>query len=403
MMLLQFFVWGSTNAILSEHLANALGFSGIQIGFVMAMLPLAIINSPVLVAPLADNNVPVQQILFALYLLSGLMAIGLSQVTSFPIWLCMFALFCLVFAPTIPLVESVTLVLMASDTDPYARIRLWGTIGWIMACICLSSWRWLTDAGMIPPISGDLFILAGAASFVNALHCRMNLDVPVRGFASPKSPYKHLLQGLGNPNFRLFLGCGFLLSLSATSCIVLTPLYLASAEIGISSSTLPVVIAIGQCSEVVVMYFLLSKAIVRFGIKKTLLIGSAAWFLRLLIFSMGCHPWIAVLSISLHGFAFAFAFATGVIYVDRVADPRFQHTAQSLFSLVYMGLGSLAGSLTAGLLYTNFQSGDVTSWSIIFAIPTSIIVIQMAVLALLFKGPSADPLPVGDIETADTL
>ena len=122
------------------------------------------------------------------------MAMGLAQITGFPVWLCVFALFCLAFAPTIPLVESVTLILMDSDTDPYARIRLWGTIGWVMACIGLSGWRWLAVGGLVPAMRGDLFILAGTASFVNALHCRINLDVPIRGSASPKSPYKHLLQ-----------------------------------------------------------------------------------------------------------------------------------------------------------------------------------------------------------------
>jgi nucleoside transporter len=391
MMLLQFSIWGFSNAILSEYLGNTLNYTGIQIGLIMSMLPLAIIISPILLGPVADTRIPAQRLLFGLHSICCVLSLALSQTTSFPLWISLFGLYCLAFAPTVPLVESITLKQLNSDQAAYSRIRVWGTIGWVLACLFLSGWRWAADQDILTHIPGDLFVFAGLASLMNAVHSLYRLNVPLEIQDSRESPFLYLKRSLENKNFRIFLICGFLMSASATYTIILTPLYFASTSVGISSSSLPAIISIGQVSEVLVLYFILSRFIDSFGIKKTFLLGSLAWFTRIFIYVIGFPAWITVASLVLHGFAFAFVFANGVIYVDKVADVRFQHSAQALFSLVYMGLGSLIGSLSAGALYSVFSTHNAVNWQAVFAIPAIVIGVQSLLFILHFKGPSKDP------------
>ena len=108
--------------------------------------------------------------------------------------------------------------------------------------------------------------------------------------------------------------------------------------------------SIAQASELIITMFL-SFFLLRLRFKSMVLIGLAAWTGRYLLFACGVFPayaWTNYIALALHGFAFAFIFAIGAMYVDKKAPKQLQASAQGLFALATYGLGSLAGTLAGG-------------------------------------------------------
>ena len=76
----------------------------------------------------------------------------------------------------------------------------------------------------------------------------------------------------------------------------------------------------------------------------TLMLGALAYFGRYFVWSTdGVTPAIAVTSQLLHGFGYAFFFASAYIYVDRIAPPDVRHSAQTMFGIVMLGGGPILG------------------------------------------------------------
>ena len=105
-------------------------------------------------------------------------------------------------------------------------------------------------------------------------------------------------------------------------------------------------------SEVLFM-LVLPWLLARWGVKKMLLIGMAAWVLRYLMFAFGdtgANYWMLVTGILLHGICYDFFFVTGQIYTDQKAGARFKSAAQGLITLATYGVGMFIGSYIRGLV-----------------------------------------------------
>jgi MFS family permease len=105
-----------------------------------------------------------------------------------------------------------------------------------------------------------------------------------------------------------------------------------------------------------------------------LLLGSFAWPLRYFIFAAEKPVWLIVLSLGLHGFGYAFVLVVQQLYVDRVAPKDIRGSAQSLLTLMTLGVGNVLGSLFCGQVQAHFTFTDahgnqVVNWPPIFILP----------------------------------
>ena len=108
--------------------------------------------------------------------------------------------------------------------------------------------------------------------------------------------------------------------------------------------------ALGQVSELLFL-LLIPLLFARWGVKKMLLIGMAAWTLRYVLFAFGDNGTLVSLlyaGIILHGICFDFFFVTGQLYVDRVVPRAQRAAAQGFIHVVTYGVGQLIGSWAAG-------------------------------------------------------
>src|SRR5699024_11616956 len=91
-----------------------------------------------------------------------------------------------------------------------------------------------------------------------------------------------------------------------------------------------------------IFMLLIPVFLVRFGIKKTLLVGMLAWAVRYVLFAYGDSGsllFMLIIGIALHGLCYDFFFVAGQIYTDSKAGEKFKSSAQGLITLATYGIG----------------------------------------------------------------
>jgi len=177
----------------------------------------------------------------------------------------------------------------------------------------------------------------------------------------------------------------FVVSTELMFYYILTAPFLMSDKIGLSASAVPGVMVIAQFAEIFVMALLLPKFLPKYGIRKTMIIGIMAWPIRYIIFSIAAPVWLVIASLALHGFCYVFFFTVAFIYVDSVAPNDIRNSAQSLITVVVLGIGNYIGSLFAGWVQTHFTVEGVTNWTGVFLVPVALTVFCAVAFMLFFK------------------
>ena len=392
MMFLEYAIWGSWFSVLSAYLMNTLGFSGTQVGWVYSLLPLATIISPFFGGQLADRYFPTQKVIAVLSLAGGVLLIFGSAVTSYSALMWVMLVYCLIYAPTLALTNSIAFINLKNSEKDFGGIRVWGTIGWIAAGLCLAGWRTVVKASGGAAVKGDTLLLAGLFSLVMGIISFWLPHTPPKKEEGAK-PWAFLeaLKMLKDSHFLVFIIISFIVATELQFYYVLTAPYLTSAHIGVSESAVSGVMIIAQAAEIFVMAILLPYFLPKYGIKRTMLIGVLAWPLRYIIFVIGAPAWLVIASLSLHGFCYVFFFTAAYIYVDMIAPKDVRASAQSLIAVVILGLGMFVGSIFSGWIQNLFTIEKVTAWRNVFLVPTGLTLFCALVFVFLFKaGKAAD-------------
>lgn len=383
MMFLEFFVWGAWFVTLGTYLAADLGASGSQIALAFLTQSLGAILAPFIVGLIADRWFAAQRILGVLHLFSAVMLFLAGRQGEFGAFF-VFALLAMIsFMPTLALANSISFRRLTSPERQFPAIRVFGTIGWIVAGLLIGWLGWEAGGAL-----ENTFVMAAIGSSL----------LGVYAFTLPHTPPE---PGQGRVTVRDVLGLDALALLKSRSylvfflasiliCIPLafyynfTNLYLN--EIGVQSAA--AVQSLGQVSEalfLLVMPLMLRKL----GVKWTLLIGMLAWALRYALFAFGDAGsllWLVIIGLVLHGVCYDFFFVAGQIYTDRFAPKHVRSAAQGLISLATYGVGLLIGSLISGPIVDAFLAADGThDWRAVWLIPAALAVGVALFFAALFR------------------
>jgi len=312
-------------------------------------------------------------------------------VTDFRVMVWLMLGYCLLYAPTLALTNSIAMINLADSEKEFGAIRVWGTLGWIAAGWLLTGWRSLAQDGVAPAVAGDALVLAGLFSIVMGVQAFTLPHTPPRREGVRPWAFLESLKMLRVKEFAVFLGITFVVATELEFYYILTAPFLES-DIGVSSVNVPAVMTTAQVAEIFVMAFLLARFLKRYGMRRTLAIGVIAWPVRYIIFAIGAPAWLVIASLALHGFCYVFFFVAAFIYVDKVAPPDIRASAQSLIAIVSLGLGRFLGSLFAGTIRDAFTVGGQTNWTFVFLVPCALTV-ACAVAFLLFFNEKAIPAP----------
>ncbi|MFO7588682.1 MAG: MFS transporter [Gemmatimonadota bacterium] len=400
MMFLQYAIWGAWAPVLSSYLLNDRGFSGGQVGWIYALLPLATIVAPIVGGQVADRWLASEKVIAFLQLGGGLLLIAASRIADFEALAVVMLVYCMFYAPTLALTNSVAMINLTDSEKEFGAIRVWGTLGWIAAGLGLTGWRWLGEGGTLPAMPGDMLFLAGILSLVMGLQSFALPHTPPQKEGVSPWAFLESLKMLRTRDFAVFVGITFVVATELEFYYILTAPFLESEAIGVASRNVPAVMTIAQLAEIFVMAFGLSWALKRYGMRKTLAIGVVAWPIRYVIFAIGQPTWLVLASLTLHGFCYVFFFVAAFIYVDKVAPPDIRASAQSMIAIIALGLGRFLGSLFAGGVRDWFTTPAGTNWTGVFLVPCALTVTCAAAFLLFFREESAPPPATAAAEVA---
>ncbi len=386
MMFLQYAIWGAWAPVLSAYLLGDLGFSGSQVGFIYGLLPLATVIAPFIGGQLADRYFASEKVIAFLQLGGGALLIWASTITDYGTLTIVLMAYFLLYAPTLALTNSVAMSHLDDSEEQFGKVRVWGTIGWIVAGLGLTAWR--SGVGTAA-MAGDMLVLAGAFSILMGLQSFLLPSTPPNKEGTSPWAFLEALSMLKDRNFAIFMLISFVVATELQFYYVLTGPFLVSDVIGISPANLSGVMTIAQIAEIFVMAVVLSWFLKKYGMRSTLALGVIAWPIRYIIFAIGTPWWLVVASLALHGFCYVFFFVAAFIYVDSVAPRDIRASAQSLIAIVTLGVGSFVGSNFAGYVQNRFTADGVTDWFTVFLVPCAITVLCAVAYLLFFKDDRA--------------
>ncbi|MCW3091649.1 MAG: transporter [Ferruginibacter sp.] len=382
MMLLQFFIWGSWYVTMGTYLANTLKADGLQIGVAYGMMAIATIISPLLIGVIADRFFAPRNLMALLHFAGGIILLLITRITDANTFNWVLLLYALMYAPTMALSNSIAFDQLKNTGKSFSAIRVFGTVGWIIAGISIDK------VFSIPPSAmGATFTMAGVASIVLAI---LSLMIPKRQttIASPTTTDarilgKHVFVLFKNRSFTIFFIASILI------CIPLSFYYsLANQffnEKGLADATSKM--TMGQFSEAIFI-LMIPFFMKRFGIKWMIIIGMLAWIARFVCFrygDAGINSWMLIAGIILHGVCYDFFFVTGQIYTDSVANDHNRNAAQGMITMATYGVGLWIGSLLSGYIAKqNTINSTSHHWEIIWLMPIFITVGVLLLFSLFF-------------------
>lgn len=389
MMFLQFFIWGAWYVTLGTYLGSTLNASDSQIGSAFSTSSWGAIIAPFFVGLIADRYFNAERILGILHLTCGIILYILSTSVSFGAFYPWMLLYLILYMPTLALVNSVSFRQMADPSKEFGRIRVWGTIGWIVSGLVISFlFSWDSSEAIASGALRNTFLMGSFASIALGLFSFTLPKTPPVTSASTKVSISKILglEALGllkNRNYAIFFISSILI------CIPLA-FYFQNAnpflvDINVSNATGKM--AIGQMSEVFFM-LLLPVFLLRFGLKKTLITAMLAWAVRYLLFAFGNSGDLAFMlltGIALHGVCYDFFIVSGQIYTDSKAGKQYKSAAQGLITLATYGVGMLIGYWAAGKISTFYIVNGVHQWKMIWIIPAVFSVVVLMLFLVFFK------------------
>lgn len=403
MMFLQFFIWGSFFVPLGGYLGKI--FTGQNVvGYIYSTHNWAGVIAPLFVGLVADRFFNAERVNGILHLLGAGLLWKCSQVTGSPDQLFGWLLgYFLCYMPTLALVNTITFHNVANASDEFPKIRLWGTIGWIVAGLVVAeSIFGLLEFPVLPGITdaGSTAFpmqLAAAVSLIYGLYSFSLPATPPNGKGQPISVGKMLgldaLQLFKDPAFAVFALCSFLVCIPLAFYYAMTYPFASNAAFGDKTAG---VMALGQVSEIVFMA-LVPFFFRKLGVKWMLLVGMLAWTLRYAVFGMmPSVPAMIVFGIVLHGICYDFFFVTGQLYTDRKAPKEIRASAQGLIGLLTYGAGMLVGNKVldwwagSSKLVAETREGWMAGAKMFWLMPAGIALAVAVIFAVAFRDHSAD-------------
>jgi nucleoside transporter len=390
MMFLQFFVWGAWYTTVGLYMTQQ--GMGTLTHWPYTVNPIAAIAAPFFLGLIADRYFATEKVLGVLHLLGAAVLFITPQATGTPTtFILLLLLYNLCYMPTLGLANSLAFHHIQDQEKQFPMIRVFGTVGWIVAGLFISFVLSALVTGLRPEQTALPLYTAATASVILGLYSFSLPHTPPPGAGQRVSVRSILgvdaLAQLGSRPFYVFIAASLLLCIPLAAYYNFTQLFLGSAGVQRIAATQ----TLGQVSEVFFM-LLMPFFFARLGVKKMLMVGMGAWVVRYLLFSFGAPDavfWMILGGILLHGICYDFFFVTGQIYVDKKSTPAVRGQAQGFLVLVTYGVGMLIGAQIAGNVFNRFLAGadslTLNQWSRFWMLPAGFAAAVLVMFALLFR------------------
>ncbi len=389
MTFLEWFIMGTWMATIGNYMTEI--DMAELVYWAYSVVPISAMVSPYFMGLFVDRYFDSEKVLGWLHIVSGaalaLVPLGAS-IGSPAFFLSALFLHGLCYAPTISLTASLPMHHMTDNERQYPIIRVFGTIGWIVAGVFVS--RVLhADTTPIPLYVGAISsVIFGLYSFTLP-----HTPPPKKG---QKASFKtvidfNALKRLSSRPFWIFLISVFLVWIVAAAYYPYTPILIA--DLGITDPAFKM--TFGQMSEILFM-LLIPLAYPKLGAKWMLAIGILAWAVRYFLFSFAVIDatlWMVIVGIALHGVCFDGVYVVGQIYIDKKAGPEIRGQAQGLLVFAMSGFGQLLGTIVMGEYFNELIVGTdhaASSWQAYWLYPAVLATVILLAFIVFFNDKQVD-------------
>jgi len=392
---LQFFIWGSWLLTIGAYWFQTKHWTGTDFGAIFSTMGIASLFMPAIAGIIADRWINAERLYGSFHIIGAILLFILPKINNPSTFFWVMLLTMIFYMPTIALAISVSYSTLNSRkidiVKYYPPIRVWGTIGFIVALWTVSLAGFEKSAAQ--------FNVASMASLFLGLYSFTLSKCPPLG----KGHKKSFVNALGLNAFSLFknykMALFFVSAMLLGASLQLTNAYgdtflhdfdnIPQFKDLLAVKYPAIIMSISQISEtlfILAIPFFLRK----FGIKKVILISMVAWVLRFGLFAYG-NPgrglWMIILSCIIYGMAFDFFNISGSLFVEIQSPRTIRSSAQGLFMLMTNGLGAFLGSRISGIVidkYFLLENGEF-AWKGIWLTFAAYALVITVLFAIFFR------------------
>jgi PPP family 3-phenylpropionic acid transporter len=239
---------------------------------------------------------------------------------------------------TLPLAESLTLAHLATTNGHYSRIRLWGSIGFIVASLFL---------GYLIDLQG-INILLWVLLIAQAIIFFLSNTIPETKEIQNKKNDLSIWKIIKTPSvIALLIGCTLMVSAHG----VLYNFYsIYLKDHGYSSATIGWLWAVGVICEILI-FMAMPKILRRYSLKTILLMSLFLGVIRfILIGASPDHLYLLFIAQMFHAATFGSFHAASIEVIAYYFKGRNQTRGQAIYNSVAYGIGGTIGGLGGGYL-----------------------------------------------------
>ena len=390
MMFLQFFVWGAWFVTLGTFMEKNMMATAMESGTAYSTQSWGAIIAPFIIGLIADRYFNAEKILGFLHIAGAILLYNMAGASNFDAFYPYVLGYMIAYMPTLALVNSVAFNQMKDPSKEFSFIRVFGTIGWIVAGLMISFvFKWDSQDMIANGALKNTFMMAAVAAAALGLLSFTLPATPPKGNNGEKVSLSNILgldalKLLADRNYLIFFASSILICIPLAFYYNYTNPFLVNA--GMENPTGKM--TIGQMSEVGFM-LLLPFFFKRFGFKTTIIVGMLAWALRYVMFAFGDAGSLSlmlIVGIALHGICYDFFFVSGQIYTNAKAGDNIKSAAQGLITLATYGIGMMIGFWAAGQI-VNANAND---WQTIWLYPAAFAAVIMLVFAVSFRNENIE-------------
>jgi len=339
-----FFYFASLGALIPYWglYLKTLGFGAVEIGELVAIIMATKIVAPNIWGWIADHTGRRMRVVRLACLLATLAFAGVFLWKGYWWLVLVMSVFSFFWNAALPQFEATTLTHLGNETHRYSSIRLWGSIGFIVAVAALGFMFDRLGNQWLPVVLVVLFAFIWLSSLL----------VPENAAGHQSLEHTPMREVLSRPVVLSLLAVCFLIQLSHGPYYAFYSLYMA--EHGYSKTAIGQLWALGVVAEIVV-FLRMHIWLPHYGARNLLLLAAILTAVRWCLLAWFPDKlWLMIFSQSMHAASFGLYHAVAIHLIHQLFHGRNQGRGQALYSSLSFGAGGALGSFVAGYLWAGF-------------------------------------------------
>jgi len=338
-------------------------FSAWDIGLLMSQMQLMRLFGPYVWGALADR---LGKRLFVIRLTSIGTLVAFSAffwISRFDAYMAAMAILAFFWSASLPLVEALTFDHLRENAARYSRVRLWGSVGFIVAVLAsgalldflpLDAVLWFTVVSLVA-------IVASSMAVPDALsHQSHEGATPVAAI-------------LALPSVRALLAAGLCMQAAHGAMNIFYSIYIAG--LGYSKSVVGGLFSLGVVAEIA-MFLFMSRVMRRYSLRRILIVSFTVAVGRFLLIAWCATLPVLIFAQTLHSLTFGAFHAASIAAINHWFRGSARARGQALYSSVAFGAGGLLGGLVSGWSWDHLGGGIAFTLSSLFALIGLVLIVK---------------------------